>query len=227
MDYLPAVIVEPSQTATASVIWLHGLGANGHDFEPIVPELNLAPETAIRFIFPHAPNLPVTVNGGRIMPAWYDILAMTIDRKVDVKQLEASAHAVAQLIDRELERGIPSERIVIAGFSQGGAVAYQTALTYPKPLAGLLVMSSYFATADSIQVNPANQQLPVVIFHGLQDSVVPESLGRKAQQRLQAMGYTPEYFTYALEHSVNAAEVKDLAGFIQTWLVSSPKAKTN
>lgn len=221
MDYLPAVIIEPSQPARASVIWLHGLGANGHDFEPIVPELNLPPEAAIRFIFPHAPKMPVTVNGGQLMPAWYDILELTIERKLDVQQLEASAQAVAKLIDRELERGIPSDRIVLAGFSQGGAVAYQTALTYPKPLAGLLVMSSYFATADSIQVNSVNQQLPIVIFHGLQDGVVPESLGKKAQYRLQMMGYTPEYFTYALEHSVNAAEVRDLAGFLKKWLVKA------
>lgn len=221
MDYLPAVIIEPSQPASASVIWLHGLGANGHDFEPIVPELNLPPEAAIRFIFPHAPKMPVTVNGGQLMPAWYDILELTIERKLDVQQLEASAQAVAKLIDRELERGIPSDHIVLAGFSQGGAVAYQTALTYPKPLAGLLVMSSYFATADSIQVNSVNQQLPIVIFHGLQDGVVPESLGKKAQYRLQMMGYTPEYFTYALEHSVNAAEVRDLAGFLKKWLVKA------
>ena len=219
MDYLPAVIVEPAQPATASVIWLHGLGADGHDFEPIVPELKLPPEAAIRFIFPHAPAIPVTINNGYVMPAWYDILAMDIDRKVDVKQLEASAQAVAKLIDRELEKGIPSERIVLAGFSQGGAVAYQTALTYPKPLAGLLAMSTYFATADSVQVHSANKRLPIAIFHGLQDPVVPESLGKKAQQRLQAMGYTPGYFTYAMEHSVNAAEVKDLADFIKQWLL--------
>lgn len=221
MDYLPAVIIEPSQTATASVIWLHGLGADGHDFEPIVPELALPSDAAIRFIFPHAPSIPVTINGGYVMPAWYDILAMDIDRKVDVQQLAASAAAVAKLIDREIEKGIPSERIVLAGFSQGGAVAYQAALTYPKPLAGLLAMSTYFASADTIQVNSANQQLPIEIFHGVQDPVVPESLGKKAQQRLQAMGYTPGYFTYAMEHSVSAAEVKDLGGFIKQWLVKA------
>lgn len=221
MDYLPAVIVEPAQAATASVIWLHGLGADGHDFEPIVPELNLPANAAIRFIFPHAPSLPVTINGGYVMPAWYDILAMDIDRKVDVKQLEASAQAVAKLIDREVEKGIPSECILLAGFSQGGAVAYQTALSYPKPLAGLLAMSTYFATADTIQLNSANQNLPIAIFHGLQDPVVPESLGQKAQQRLQALGYAPEYFTYAMEHSVNAAELKDLAKFIQSWLLKA------
>lgn len=218
MDYLPALLIEPSQTATASVIWLHGLGADGHDFEPIVPELKLPKQAAIRFIFPHAPSIPVTINGGYVMPAWYDILAMDIDRKVDVKQLEASAQAVAQLIDRELEKGIPSERIVLAGFSQGGAVAYQTALSYPKPLGGLLALSTYFATADTIQLNPANRKLPIAIFHGSQDTVVPESLGKKAQQRLQALGYTPEYFSYAVEHSVSAAEVKHLARFIQQWL---------
>lgn len=221
MDYLPALLIEPSQTATASVIWLHGLGADGHDFEPIVPELKLPTTAAIRFIFPHAPAIPVTINGGYVMPAWYDILAMDIDRKVDVKQLEASAQAVAQLIDRELEKGIPSERIVLAGFSQGGAVAYQTALSYPKPLGGLLALSTYFATADTIQFNAANQNLPIAIFHGSQDSVVPESLGKKAQQRLQALGYTPEYFSYAMEHSVSAAEVKDLARFIQQWLLKA------
>ncbi|TXH75703.1 MAG: carboxylesterase [Thiothrix sp.] len=221
MDYLPALLIEPSQTATASVIWLHGLGADGHDFEPIVPELKLPTTAAIRFIFPHAPAIPVTINGGYVMPAWYDILAMDIDRKVDVKQLEASAQAVAQLIDRELEKGIPSERIVLAGFSQGGAVAYQTALSYPKPLGGLLALSTYFATADTIQFNAANQNLPIAIFHGSQDSVVPESLGKKAQQRLQALGYTPEYFSYAMEHSVSAAEVQDLARFIQQWLLKA------
>lgn len=218
MDYLPALIIEPSQAATASVIWLHGLGADGHDFEPIVPELKLPKQAAVRFIFPHAPSIPVTINGGYVMPAWYDILVMDIDRKVDVKQLEASAQAVAKLIDRELEKGIPSERIVLAGFSQGGAVAYQTALSYPKPLGGLLALSTYFATADTIQLNPANRKLPIAIFHGSQDPVVPESLGKKAQQRLQALGYAPEYFSYAMEHSVSAAEVKDLAVFIQQWL---------
>lgn len=221
MDYLPAVMIEPSQPATASVIWLHGLGADGHDFEPIVAELKLPPDAAIRFIFPHAPSIPVTINGGYIMPAWYDILAMDIDRKVDVQQLESSAQAVAKLIDRELAKGISSERIVLAGFSQGGAVAYQAALTYPKPLAGLLVMSSYFATADTLQVNRANQQLPIAIFHGLQDSVVSESLGKKAQQRLKVMGYAPEYFTYSMEHSVSTAEVKDLAEFLKRWLVKA------
>ena len=125
MSYLPCIEVEPKTSANACVIWLHGLGADGHDFEPIVPELNLPETAAIRFIFPHAPSIPVTINGGMVMPAWYDILEMNIERSVDEKQLLQSADAVRALIDREIERGIDNSRIIIAGFSQGGAVGYQ------------------------------------------------------------------------------------------------------
>ncbi|MEZ5449906.1 MAG: carboxylesterase [Thiolinea sp.] len=219
MDLLPAVEIEPAVPATASVIWLHGLGADGHDFEPIVPELGLPKDAGIRFIFPHAPSMPVTINGGYVMPAWYDILEMAIDRKVDVRQLEASAAAVHAFIERETLRGIPSERIVLAGFSQGGAVAYQAALTYPKPLGGLLAMSTYFATAETIRPNAANKSLPIRVFHGELDDVVPESLGRKAVQTLTEMGYAPTYATYRMEHSVSMEEVRDIAGFLREWLV--------
>jgi len=219
-DLLPALEVETQQPATASVIWLHGLGADGHDFEPIVPELGLPADAAVRFIFPHAPRLPVTVNGGVVMPAWYDILEVDIDRQVDVEQLVASAQAVAQLIDREIERGIPSERIVVAGFSQGGAVGYQVALTYPKPLAGLIAMSTYFATAETIKTNPANRDLPIQIFHGTRDPIVPESLGRKAVQILEGMGYQPQYTTYPMEHSVCMEEVHAISACLQRWLAS-------
>ncbi|MEZ5477173.1 MAG: dienelactone hydrolase family protein [Thiolinea sp.] len=221
MPLLPAVEIEPPVPATASVIWLHGLGADGHDFEPIVPALDLPSTAGIRFIFPHAPQIPVTINNGLVMPAWYDILEMNLDRRVDVAQLEASAAAVHELIDREITRGIPSERIVVAGFSQGGAVGYQAALTYPQPLAGLLAMSTYFATADTLQPSPANQQLPIRILHGTQDEVVPESLGRKAQQLLQERGYAPQYFSYRVGHSVSIEEVRDLGEFLQAWLVAA------
>ncbi|MBU0654291.1 MAG: carboxylesterase [Gammaproteobacteria bacterium] len=221
MPYLPAVEVEPTSPATATVIWLHGLGADGHDFEPIVPELCLPPELAIRFIFPHAPAIPVTINGGYVMPAWYDILAMDIDRKVDVTHLEASAHEIGKLIEHEIARGIPSERIVIAGFSQGGAVGYQVALAYPKPLAGLLAMSTYFATADTIQPNAANAHLPIHIFHGTQDSVVPEILGIKAYQTLKTRGYQPAYSEYQMEHNVCAEEIAEIAQCLQTWLAAA------
>ena len=147
MDYLPCIEVEPQRPADAAVIWLHGLGADGHDFEPIVSELRLPDSAAIRFIFPHASSISVTINNGMVMPAWYDILDMSIEKKVDEEQLLISSEKITALIDREIERGIDSSRIVIAGFSQGGSVGYQTALAYPEPLAGLLAMSTSFATS--------------------------------------------------------------------------------
>ena len=152
-SYLTCVEIEPSTAATASVLWLHGLGADGHDFEPIVPELRLPRDAGVRFVFPNAPAIPVTINGGMVMPAWYDILALDIGRHVDEQQLRQSADAVAALVDREIERGIDSRRIVVAGFSQGGAVAYQLALSDPRPLAGLLVLSAYFPTARTIRLH--------------------------------------------------------------------------
>lgn len=220
MSYLSCVEVETKAAVDAAVIWLHGLGANGHDFEPIVPELNLPEELGVRFIFPHAPSIPVTVNGGYIMPAWYDILEMNIDRKVDTEQLQHSALAVRDLLDREIERGIPSQRIIIAGFSQGGAVGYELALSYPKPLAGFLGMSTYFATADTIALSQANEGIPILLCHGRQDPVVPETLGQQAYQTLITKGYEPEYKTYAMEHSVCLEEIVDVSKWLQTRLIT-------
>ena len=218
MNYLPCVEVEPKNDATASVIWLHGLGADGHDFEPIVPELKLPTSLAIRFIFPHSPSIPVTINGGMSMPAWYDILDMSIERKVDTQQLTASATAVQALIDREIERGIKAERIILAGFSQGGAVAYQAALTYKKPLAGLIAMSTYFATKESIQIEECNKQLTISIMHGSQDPVVVPLLGEQAREALIERGFTPTYNEYVMQHSVCAEQVADISGWLQSRL---------
>lgn len=214
MSYLPCVEVEPAPPATAAVIWLHGLGADGHDFEGIVPELKLPADAGVRFIFPHAPSMPVTINNGYVMPAWYDILDIAFDRKVDEQQLLKSAAAIHALAEREIERGIDSQRIVIAGFSQGGAVGYQAALSFHKPLAGLLAMSTYFATHNSIKVNPANQNLPIEIYHGTQDTVVPEPLGRQAVSQLQALQLCANYHTYPMQHSVCLEQIQDIA----TWL---------
>ncbi|CAN0602681.1 unnamed protein product, partial [Ectocarpus sp. 12 AP-2014] len=152
---LKYIELETNPNPTAAVIWLHGLGASGHDFEPVVPELGLPADAAVRFLFPHAPELPITINGGMIMPGWYDIKGMNIDRVVDTAQLKVSAAAVARMIDRETERGIPAANIVIAGFSQGGAVAYELGLSYPQRLAGILALSTYFATAKTVEPSKA------------------------------------------------------------------------
>jgi len=218
MSYLDCVEVQPDIPATASIIWLHGLGANGHDFEPIVPELRLPNSLPVRFIFPHSPSIPVSINGGMTMPAWYDILEMSIERKVDLTHLTESAMAVQALIDREIERGIDSSRIIVAGFSQGGAVAYQAALTYPKPLAGLLAMSTYFATKDSITLSEANKDISINIMHGSQDPVVVPTLGDDAASTLIALGYQPTYKQYPMEHAVCSEQVSDISTWIQSVL---------
>ncbi|MFL1465696.1 alpha/beta hydrolase [Marinobacter sp. DUT-3] len=214
MQELEYIELETNPNPTAAVIWLHGLGASGHDFEPVVPELGLPANAAVRFLFPHAPVMPVTVNGGMSMPAWYDIKAMDVDRVIDTEQLLASADAVARMVDREIERGIPSENIVIAGFSQGGAVAYEVGLTYPKPLAGLLALSTYFATAETIKPSEANRNISINTYHGTFDPVVPESLGQKSTEKLRAMGYNPRYETYPMEHSVCLEEIQDIGRFL-------------
>ncbi|WED27587.1 alpha/beta hydrolase [Vibrio sp. DW001] len=219
MNYLSSVEVEPNTKATASVIWLHGLGADGHDFEPIVAELNLPKKLAIRFVFPHSPSIPVTINGGMIMPAWYDILDMSIDRKVDSQQLDISANAVQALIDREIERGIDASRIIIAGFSQGGAVAYQATLTYSQPLAGLLVMSTYFATKDTIQIHDSNKQININIMHGSLDPVVSPILGEQALKALVNIGFEPRYKQYVMQHNVCAEQISDISDWLQERLI--------
>ena len=215
MELLPAIEFETQPEPDASVIWLHGLGADGNDFAPIVPELRLPSSSAVRFIFPHAPSIPVTVNGGFVMPAWYDILEMEIDRKVDTAQLMKSASDIDSFITRELKRGIESNRIIIAGFSQGGAVAYQVALSSELQLGGLLAMSTYFATADSIQLSQENKKIPIKIQHGTHDPVVPESLGQKATTQLVKLGYSVNYQNYPMEHAVCPQQISDISLWLQ------------
>lgn len=215
MAYLPAIEIEPASAADAAVIWLHGLGANGHDFEPIVPELQLPESMAIRFIFPHAPEIPVTINGGYVMPAWYDILEMSLERKVDVTQLMQSATAIQQLITREISRGIAPERIVLIGFSQGGAVAYEAGLSFEQPLAGLMGLSTYFATSATVQCRQDPARLPISVMHGTADPVVPESLGRDAVATLGTMGFSPSYQSYPMEHNVCMEQIGDISAWLQ------------
>jgi len=218
MNLLPAIERQTNENPDSSVIWLHGLGADGNDFAPIIPQLRLPQDMGIRFIFPHAPEIPVTINGGFVMRAWYDILEMQIDRKVDVKQLLQSAEAITAYIDHEISRGIKKERIVIAGFSQGGAVAYQAVLSRPDSIAGLLAMSTYFATWNSIDLVECTKQMPIEIHHGLYDPVVPEHLGQKAVARLEEHGYKPVYRTYPMEHGVCPEQIDDISGWLQSTL---------
>ena len=215
MTYLPCVEIEPNhRPADAVVIWLHGLGADGHDFEPIVPALGLPDSLAVRFVFPHAPSIPITINGGMRMPAWYDIKAMDLERVVDEAQLLDSARKATDLIEREIERGIDSRRIIVAGFSQGGAVAYHAALTFEKPLAGLMALSTYLATPELTRPSDANRQLPVQIFHGNADPMVALELGERATAQLREMGLSPARQTYSMGHEVCMEEIRDIAAFI-------------
>jgi len=220
MEHLPCVERDTGEAPDAAVIWLHGLGADGHDFEPIVPALRLPEALALRFVFPHAPAIPVTINNGMTMPAWYDILSMDLDRHVDVTQLRASADAVEALLERERERGIAAERIVLAGFSQGGAVAYELALRYPRRLAGLMALSSYFATRESIELAPANADLPALVCHGTRDPIVPEALGRASHEALLALGHPSEYHSYPMEHAVCGEEIAAISAWLQRVLGS-------
>ncbi|MER1972347.1 MAG: dienelactone hydrolase family protein [Psychrobacter alimentarius] len=220
-NYLDTVIVEhnPAQKKIdRAVIWLHGLGASGHDFEPVVPQLGLSDDMAVRFIFPHAPKRPVTVNGGMIMPAWYDILEMSLDRKVDTAQIEESSQQIQDLIRREIEQGVAPEHIVIAGFSQGGAVAYHVALGYPERLAGLMTLSTYLATNDNIDYSTANKDMPILIEHGSHDPVVSVILGEQAQRLLSDKGYNVTYRTYPMAHQVCMPQIQNIGQWLNTAL---------
>lgn len=212
MSLLPAVELEwpKGPSVTASVIWLHGLGADGNDFAPIVPQLNLPAGVGVRFIFPHAPSIPVTINNGFVMPAWYDIKSLDGGRHVDTEQIEQSAGWVHDLIDREIERGVPAERIVVAGFSQGGAITYQAALSYPQRLAGMMLLSTYFPTAETVVLNEVQAKLPALICHGSLDPVVVEELGLAGKAKLETLGFEPEYKSYPMEHAVCPQEIVDI-----------------
>jgi phospholipase/carboxylesterase len=220
MELLPAIEMEsPTGAAVnASIIWLHGLGADGSDFAPLVPQLSLPDSFGIRFIFPNAPSIPVSINNGFVMPAWYDIKEMDIDRHVDEEQLQQSAASVHALITREIERGVDSSRIIVAGFSQGGAVSFEAGLTYPKPLAGIMALSTYFATAASIKVNPIQNGMPILICHGSRDPVVAEALGQKSVATLQNLGFAPEYKSYPMEHSLCPQQIVDIADWMSRTL---------
>lgn len=214
---LPAIEIETAPAPRHAVIWLHGLGADGSDFAPVIPYLGLPSGLAVRFIFPHAPEMPVTCNGGYVMPAWYDITYIDgIDRGVDEAGIAASAQAIRRLIARENERGIASDRIVLAGFSQGGAMAYTVGLTHPQRLAGIVALSAYLPAPGLLVTDllPPNRRTPLFAGHGTDDDVVPLQLGTQARDWLQQSGYTLDWHTYDLPHSVNESEIADIGRWL-------------
>lgn len=218
MTALNVIELETAIQPQFSVIWLHGLGASADDFVPVAKALNLPPQHAVRFIFPQAPQQPVTVNGGYIMPAWYDILEMSaLARKVDSAGILRSIKQIEQLIVRENQRGVATSDIFLAGFSQGGAIAYQTALAYPERLAGVIALSTYMAEPAKItqHMQPAQAQLPVFVAHGRADDVVSLGLGQQAFATLQMLGCQPQWHDYPMRHEVCMPEIDA----IRHWLI--------
>ncbi|HXG28937.1 MAG TPA: carboxylesterase [Nevskiales bacterium] len=214
---LDCVELEPGSPARASVIWLHGLGADGNDFVPIVPELRLPDSMAVRFVFPHAPIRPVTLNGGMRMRAWYDILGLDRALREDEAGLRESQAQIEALIRRENARGISSARIVLAGFSQGGAITLQTGLRYPEKLAGLMVLSSYLPLRErfAAEASAANRSTPIFMAHGEFDYMLPLQLGSLSRDLLQQNGYAVEWHAYPMEHQVCLEEIRDIAAWLR------------
>ena len=212
-----AVEVETGRNPNAAVIWLHGLGADGHDFEPVVPQLVQPHERALRFVFPHAPVRPVTLNNGYAMRAWYDIAALNRAAAEDERGIRASQNTIDALIRRENARGIASERIVLAGFSQGGAMALFAGTRQAQRLAGIMGLSCYLVLAARLAAerNAVNDATPIFLAHGSQDPVVAPELGAEARRLLQAAGYTVEWHAYSMPHAVCPQEILDIAAWLR------------
>lgn len=218
MSDLPIIVETGDSEPDSCVIWLHGLGADGFDFKPIVNELNLPPGLAIRFVFPHAPMMPVTINNGYVMRAWYDILALDIGSRQDDAGVRESQLSVESMIAAQIEQGIPGERIVLAGFSQGGAVILQTGLRFDKPLAGLMALSCYLPLHDSLakEKSAQNASVPIFMAHGDSDPVVRPELAYASRSRLEKHGYSVEWHEYpGMQHSVCAEEIHHISQWLQ------------
>lgn len=215
LPHLERYSISPDLPVIGTVIWLHGLGASGHDFEPLVPLLGLTQN--LRFLFPHAPEKPVTINGGMVMPSWYDILSMGFLRRVSWPEVEASVQALKDFIAAEAQKGIPSERIILAGFSQGGAIVLQTALRLETKLAGILALSTYLLDLDNVPpaANSPNAQTPLAMMHGTFDPVVPFALAERSSEAMQKAGYVLNWQTYPMEHQVCDVQIRDMAKWYQ------------
>ena len=220
---LPCIELETSPNPTAAVIWLHGLGADGNDFVPIIPELKLTGCPGIRFVFPSAPSMPVTVNGGYVMPAWYDIIGRNLMDQEDAAGIQKSAGAIVELIEKEASRGIAYDKIVLAGFSQGCAMALHIGLRFPHKLAGIIALSGYLPLAMSanIEKHSANSNTPIFMAHGTYDPVVTLDRAQASYALLESMGYQVDWNEYPMEHSVNHEELMDISRFLQSVLTKS------
>jgi len=216
MNTLPHLVVDTAPEPDAAVIWLHGLGADGHDFEPIVPELKLRADARIRFIFPHAPAMPVTINGGYVMPAWYDIIETDLGIKHDEKGIAASAKAIELLIEQQQMHGIPASRIVLAGFSQGAAMALHVGLALSEPLAGIMALSGYLLLPRQLDTHINREALGASLFiaHGINDPVVAFDLGEAAHDRLQKLGMDVEWHSYPMAHQVCPKEIAAIGDWL-------------
>ena len=214
---LPRIELESAPNPSAAVIWLHGLGADGNDFAALVPELDLEGCPPIRFVFPHAPSIAVTLNGGYVMPAWYDILGANLVDRQDATGIQRSEQAVKALIENEVARGIAYHRIVLAGFSQGCAMALHTGLRLPHKLAGIIALSGYLPLADRFgnERMQANASTPVFMAHGTQDPVVVLARGENSRDALTAMGHPVQWHTYPMQHSMHPREVADISAFLK------------
>lgn len=218
LDYIE---IKPKTKALASVIWLHGLGADGHDFVDIVPQLNLPHNLPVRFIFPHAPMRPITINSGYVMRAWYDIKRLdTLREAEDAKGIHDSAKNICALIEHEEQQGIESDKIILAGFSQGGAMALHVGLRYPKKLAGILALSAYLPLADSLPAERAdeNQNTEIMVIHGTHDPIIPVELAYASKEFLIENGYKIDWRTYSMQHAVCPQEVNDISQKLQSFI---------
>lgn len=224
MTHVPETVeIESASSPDAAVIWLHGLGADGHDFEPVVPELRLPSRLRLRFVFPHAPVRPVTINMGMPMRAWYDILQMG-GGKEDETGIRASQALIQALIEQEKGRGVNPRRIVLAGFSQGGAIVLQTGLRHPERLAGILALSTYLPLAGTLAAerSAVNRELPVFMAHGTQDPMIGIARARESRAALEALGYPVQWKEYATAHSVCGEEIADIAAWLLRLLAPAP-----
>jgi phospholipase/carboxylesterase len=213
---LPAIELATGDSPNSSVIWLHGLGADGNDFVPVVDELGLPPQLAVRFIFPHAPMQPVTINGGFVMRAWYDVFNQDMSFREDEIGMRRSQLEIEKLITKEKDRGIGVSRIVLAGFSQGGAMALQTGLRYPERLAGIMALSSYLPLAMTLaaEASAANRDVPIFMAHGAADPLIPLPLASLSRERLKQQGYRVEWHQYPMPHSVCLEEIQDIGRWL-------------